>query len=262
MFDLFWKAGEKVKTRWVLFSIILLLALILLSEAGAQDNYFRNPEYSQEFIEQQQDLLRNVEKTFPRIVLWETFDGTTKPISSKENDGSLFYEMNRAGKREMMLAAPGKMQEDSGWGESHFNTTGSYVNFYLSVDVQLIEMDPEENGYLWIQYTDGDIVGSDFRSAGEIDFPSSVRIYETGPNGRVYTTFYDLSEYRYDYDPHKIEMIRLDGFTSVFIDGRFIVRFEDGFSGRFYQLYGVGMKTGGTYTAGSFDNLIIRFQNY
>ena len=55
-------------------------------------------------------------------------------------------------------------------------------------------------------------------------------------------------------------MIRLDGYTSVYIDHQFIVGFEDGFDGRFSHMYGVGLEPGGEYVTFAFDNFIIRRQ--
>lgn len=246
--------------KWIMSFVLLLL--FTAAAVSAQEGNFVNPEYSQDFIDQQMNLLRNVEKTFPRIVLWETFDGTTKPSAIKLRNNLNMYMMNRAGKREMMMASTQPAQKNDGYGEHHFDITGAFSNFYLSVDVQILEQDEGEHGYLWIQYTDGDIVGSEARSAGEIDFPVSIHMYDTGPEGQVSKTFYDLSAYRNDYGVHKIEMIRLDGLTNVYIDGRFLIQFADHFSGRFYQLYGAGLKAGGTYVTGQFDNLIVRFQSY
>lgn len=48
--------------------------------------------------------------------------------------------------------------------------------------------------------------------------------------------------------------------TSAFIDGHFIVGFEDGFTGNFYHIYGVGLHPGGKYATYAFDNFIIRRQ--
>ena len=84
--------------------------------------------------------------------------------------------------------------------------------------------------------------------------------YTTTAGERDYTTFYDLTEFENDHEPHTLEMIRLDGYTSVFIDGHFIVGFEDGFAGNFYHIYGVGPHQGGKYATYAFDNFIIRRQ--
>ena len=245
----------------VIFCILLLMLAAAVS-VYAQENGFVNPEYSPEYKAQQEQRLMTVEQTFPRLLLWNTYDGTEKPDTSTPGEGYYHYKANRAGKREMMVASAYPAAADKGWGESYFKITGSYTEFYLSVDVQIIEQDGNGKGYAWIQYTDGDLVGDEARTAAEIDFPFSIRKYETGPNGRIYTDYYDLSAFRGDRSPHKIEMIRQNGLTSIFIDGSFITEFADGLSGRFYTLYGVGLKQGGSYVTGQFDNYIVRFNNY
>ena len=245
--------------KYVLFCVFILM---LTATASVYAQGFVNPEYSPEYKVQQEQRLASVEQTFPRVLLRNTYDGTEKPETSTPGEGYYLYKANRAGKREMMLASASPAANDKGWGEHYFRTTGSYTEFYLSVDIQIIEQDESGNGYFWIEYTDANLVGDEARSAVSIDFPFAIRKYETGAGGRNYTTFYDLSSFRGDPSPHKIEMIRLKGMTSIFIDGSFIVEFADGLSGRFYNLFGPGLKTGGSYVTVHLDNLIVRFNNY
>ncbi|MBQ6502586.1 MAG: hypothetical protein IJI57_01570 [Flexilinea sp.] len=247
--------------KYIIFCVFAVMLTAAISVC-AQGNGFVNPDYSAEYKAQQEQRLWSVEQTFPRILLWETYDGTEKPDTSSPAEGFYYYDANRAGKREIMLASAAPASIEKGYGEQFFNITGSYTEFYLSMDVQIIEQDESQSGYLWIQYTDGNLVGDEARTAAEIDFPYAIRKYETGPGGRVYTTFYDLSEYRGDESPHRIEMIRQNGLTSVFIDGGFIVEFADGLSGRFYTLYGSALRVGGRYVTGHFDNYIVRFNSY
>lgn len=247
--------------KYVIFCIFILMLTAAVS-VFAQENGLVNPEYSAEYKAQQEQRLTSVEQTFPRILLWNTYDGTEKPDTSTPGEGYYLYKANRAGKREMMLSSANPAAIDRGWGEHYFHITGSYTEFYLSADVQIIEQDESGKGYIWIQYTDGDLVGDEARTAVEIDFPFAIRKYETGPNGRIYTEYYDLSAFRRDHSPHKIEMIRQNGVTCIFIDGSFITEFADGLGGRFYNLYGVGLKQGGSFVTGQVDNLIVRFNNY
>ena len=245
--------------KYVLFCVFVL---VLTAAVSVYAQGFVNPEYSAEYKAQQEQRLMTIEQTFPRLLLWKTYDGTEKPETSTPKEGYYHYKANRAGKREMMLASANPAAIDKGWGEHYFSTTGSYTEFYLSADIQIIEQDESGKGYAWIQYTDGDLVGDEARTAVEIDFPFAIQKYEPGEGGRNYTIFYDLSRFRGDPSPHKIEMIRQNGMTSMFIDGSFIVEFADGLSGRFYNLYGAGLKTGGSYVTVQFDNLIVRFNNY
>ena len=186
--------------KYVLFCVFVL---VLTAAASVYAQGFVNPEYSAEYKAQQEQRLMTVEQTFPRILLQKTYDGTEKPETSTPTEGYYLYKANRAGKREMMLASAKPAAADKGWGEHYFNITGSYTEFYLSADVQIIEQDESKNGFLWIEYTDANLVGKEARSGVEIDFPFSVLKYETEAGVRDYTTFYDLSRFRGDPSPHK-----------------------------------------------------------
>ncbi len=241
---------------------LCLLLLLMMAAVSAVNGYFENPEYPADFIAQQEQMLKNVEQLFPRIILRKTFDGTNKPVVTKPEPG--YYSATREinGKRERMLAAFSPAEAHHGWGEHFFNVTGSFENFYLSIEAQIIERDDSGNSYLWIQYTDDALVGESGRTAVTINFPVDIDQYETVGGERVYTTRYDLSRFADDYEPHKFEIIRLDGYVSYFIDGSFITGFEDGFDGRFYPLFGTGLDAGGLYVTAQFDNFTIRIQSY
>lgn len=246
-----------MKNRMIIGIFLMLLMLIRIPAALGES--FENPVYSQEYIAQQEGMLSQKEQYFPRFMFQENYNGDpTKPQISKPEGGYYKYEMVRGGKFEIMLAAYTSAPADQGWGETHFNTTGSYEDFYMAIEMQLIERDDSGTGYLWFQYTDGNIVGDNARSAVTIQYPLNIVSYVTGPEGRVYTTRYDLSAYKNDYQVHKVEIMRLDGYVRFYIDGHFVTGFDDGFSGRFYQLYGTGLNRGGKYVTGSFDNFILR----
>ena len=61
--------------KYVLFCIFLLM-LTAAASVYAQENGFVNPEYSPEYKAQQEQRLMTVEQTFPRLLLWNTYDGT------------------------------------------------------------------------------------------------------------------------------------------------------------------------------------------
>lgn len=246
-----------MKNRTIICILLMLILALFLIPAASADS-FENPVYTPEFIAEQEGMLRQKEQYFPRFIFQETFDVASKPAISKPGDGYYRYEMVRAGKHETMIATYRNNVKGQGWGESHFNTTGAYEDFYMSIEVQMLERDDSKTGYLWFQYTDVNLVGANNRKAVTIEFPNRIRSYITGSSGVVETIRYDLSEFKNDYQVHKIEVMRLDGYARIYIDGHFLTGFEDGFSGKFYQLYGVGLEEGGKYAAGLFDNFILR----
>ena len=241
--------------------ILLCVFLLLCTFTGlfAQDEEpFENPTYGEDFIAEQEAMLGNLDTLFPRTLLKETYDYDSGGTLDKF-DGFTFLSKNHGGKRELTVTAEDVSEGDEfnrGW--SLFNQAGSYENFYFRVDVRIVEQDESNSGWVWFQYSNQDLVGDANRDSGEIIFPDKIDTYETVAGERTYTTFYNLNEYENDYEEHTLEMIRLNGYTSAFIDGHFIVGFEDGFTGRFYHLYGVGLHAGGKYATYAFDNFTIR----
>ena len=256
-----------MKKLLVLSLVVLLLSAVFGSIFAQSDEevvleeeqMFENPVYTEHFIEQQNSLLDKLDTLFPRTLMNEKFDN---PDSYYEKlDGFTFSSETRNGRDEQTITAnpvSDIYMYNQGW--DLFNTTGSYSDFYLSIDITLIEQDDSSNGFVFFQYTDVDIVGDSKRSAATIMYPFVVETYVTKASGEDETLIYDLTQLglEHDYDTHTLEMIRLDGYTSVYIDHQFIVGFEDGFSGRFSHLYGIGLAQGGEYVTYAFDNFIIR----
>ena len=247
----------------VVFFVLFVLLITVFGAFAQDDEPFENPTYTAEFIEEQENMLQNLDTLFPRTLVNYNYEQVGSGISDdiEAFDGFTFKSLKVNGRNEITITAdvPSETEEyNRGW--QLFNTTGSYKNFYFHVDVQLVDQDESNSGWILFQYTDGIIVGENNRKAGEIIFPDKVDKYVTTSDGREYTTFYDLVDFENDREPHKLEMIRLDGYTSVYIDGHFIVGFEDGFTGNFYHLYGVGLHPGGKFATYAFDNFIIRRQ--
>ena len=241
-------------------SFLFLTIIFVLLSANSVFAQFENPTYSAKYVEQQEKMLENLDTLFPRLLFRETYDYNSGPDVS-QHDGFSFSTQDRSGHRELTITAYQVSDSyDYNLGWDLFNTTGSYENFYLHIDVQLIEQDESNSGYCWFQYTNVDVVGKDKRCSATIYFPEYINTYITKPTNTEYTTRYVLDEYENDYDQHTLEVIRLNGYTSIFIDRHFVVGFEDGFNSRFSHMYGVGLNPGGEYATYAFDNFIIRRQ--
>lgn len=236
--------------------MLLFTAAVVFADSG--DN-FANPVYDPEFIAQQERMLANIEQSFTRLLYRETFDVTSKPAISKPADGYYVSErITRLSRQDITLAAYKPLQYGAEHSEDFFNLTGSYPEFYVAMDAQMIERSDTGNDCFFIRYTNAGIVGEAASSGAEIAFPIAVRKFEGAPGNRTYTEYYDLSEYADDYGNNRIEMTRLNGYTSVFINGQFIVGFEDGLSGRFYQVFGSELGSGQGYVTAEFDNFLLR----
>ena len=237
--------------------IFVFLLLLFTAAAAAADT--GNPVYAPEFIARQETMLANAEQTFPRLLYTYTFDIPDKPSVSKPGDGFYLSERNnKLSRQEVMLSAykPGSGVRE--WGTDFFSMTGSYENFYLGVDVWMVEHADTADDYFWIRYTNEAIVGKNRSAGAEIAFPLAVRKFETGAGGRSYTNYCDLSGQADFYGYNRIEMTRLNGYTSVFMNGHFIAGFEDGLSGRFYQAFGAGLGPEQGYITVEFDNFVLR----
>ena len=131
------------------------------------------------------------------------------------------------------------------------------MNFYMSMEFQCVKQDEGFPARFWFQYSDVSMAGQENRHSGEIFFPSVIDAYCTTPEGRVYTTYYDLSkEYSMDNQMHVLEIIRYRGYTSCYIDHHFVTGFEDGFGGYFSPIYGVGLSEGGKEAVFITDNFV------
>ena len=256
-----------MKKLLVLSLVVLLLSAVFGSIFAQSDEevvleeeqMFENPVYTEHFIEQQNSLLDKLDTLFPRTLMNETFDYTDSYFDKL--DGFTFSSETRNGQCELTITAnpiSDKYMYTQGW--DLFNTTGSYSDFYLSIDIRLVDQDDSFSGFATFQYTDVDIVGDSKRSAVTIMYPFQIDSYATKASGDDEEIYYDLTQLDniFDYETHTLEMIRLDGYTSVYIDHQFIVGFEDGFSGRFSHVYGIGLAQGGEYVTYVFDNFIIR----
>ena len=239
--------------------ILLMLLFTTAAVFADTDGEFENPVYSPEFAAQQERMLADVEQTFARLLYRETFDLPAKPSVSRPGFGYYLSERNtKLSRKEITLSAYTPLPGDSEWGTNFFSITGSYENFYIGMDVQMIERSDTGHDYYWIRYTNEEIVGESASSGAEIAFPIAIRKFEGGPGGRSYTKYFDLSEYANDYRINRIEMTRLNGYTSVFINGHFITGFDDGLSGRFYQAFGSALGAGQGYVTAEFDNFVLR----
>ena len=259
--------------------VILVLLLLPFAAFAEEEKPFVNPVYSKEFIETQERKLAMVPVLFP-YTYKEADPGTKQedselrfsssgeekeePDSEQEDeleqfDGFTFrtHVINTT-RRELTITADTVSNSDKynrGW--DLYNTVKASMNFYMGMEIQCVRQDENSLAWFWFQYSDLCRVGDENRRAAEIVFPSVIDTYFTTPEGRVYTTYYDLSkEYSMDDQTHVLEIIRYRGYTSCYIDHHFITGFEDGFSGYFSPLYGVGLSEGGKEAVFITDNFV------
>ena len=167
--------------KFVLLGSLLFLLLNVLAVYAQDEESFENPTYTKKFIEQQERLLENLDTLFPRFLVKETYDYASPPEVVQE-DGFSFSSENKSGRRELTVTAYRiSDSEEYNLGWDLFNRTGSYENFYLHIDVQLIDQDESNSGWCWFQYSNGSIVGESNRCSGEIIFPDKIESYKTKP---------------------------------------------------------------------------------
>ena len=233
--------------------ILFILLLLLLSAAAVYAD-----DFSPEFIRQQESMLRSIDQYFPQLFQTNTFDTATEPEIEKTEYGVYTStRTTRAEKWETIIFSNKPVTEPAGC-ITYYDGIDFFSDFYASIEGQILERDDSEKGYIVISYSDQYISGESFTSRCEIDFPIGVireKISGEMSDGQIMA---DLTQYGTDYDNHRFEIIRLDGYTSIFIDRRFITGFADGFSGRFNFFWGAGLDPDGKYATGQFDNLIIR----
>ncbi len=261
------------------------LTMTVPPAAGSgEEEAFVNPVYSDEFIALQEKKLAMVPEFLPYLYTIknekstdteEHFSGDGKKDDEAETgepeeeiehvDGYTFISHNIGEtKKELSVVADDVSEDkefDRGW--NFYNTTSAHTDFYISVEMQCTHQDESNQGWFWFQYSDLSRVGDEHRKSGEILFPTKIDSYITEPgeneNSRKYYTYYDLSsEYKCDDQMYVLEMIRYRGYTSCYINHRFVAGFEDGFDGYFHLLYGVGVHPGGKETTFITDHPIKR----
>ena len=238
-----------MKQKTILFALLLLL----LSAAAVFAD-----DFSPEFIQQQESMLRSIDQYFPQILVTDTFDPEIEPEIDKVGDGIyISTRKTRAGKYEWIIFADKPVTESTSWG-TYKDGIGFYSDFYVSIEGQILERDDSEKGYIHFTYSDDEIVGGSDASWCCVNFPINVVKENRSAGESDEQIMTDLTQYGTDYDNHRFEIIRLHGYTSVFIDRRFVTGFADGFSGQFNFSWGVGLYPGGKYVTGQFDNLLIR----
>jgi len=238
-----------MKHKTILFTFLLLL----LSAAAVFAD-----DFSPEFIQLQESILRSIDQYFPRLLITETFDIEEKPdlTDSPEVGVDQYNRVTHAGKYEAFISA-WKPVSDTKRNETWLHKADLYSDFYFSIEGQILERDDSEKGSIYFGYTS--VYSEDSgNSYCEVDFPISIIRGKRFGEMRDEQIMADLTQYRADYDNHRFEIIRLDGYTSVFIDRRLVAGFADGFSGKFYFFWGAGLFPGGKYAGGQFDNVLIR----
>ena len=109
-----------MKQKIIRFTLLLLL----LSAAAVYAD-----DFSPEFIQQQESMLRSIDQYFPRLLITETFDTAAKPeVSELEDSIYGFHRITRAGKWETMISAAKPAAEMLIW-TYFFTEIGFYSDF-------------------------------------------------------------------------------------------------------------------------------------
>ncbi len=150
--------------------IILFTFLLLLLPAAA----FSADDFSPEFIQQQESILRSIDQYFPRLLLKETFDIEEKPDITDSPDIGVdpYTRITRAGKYETFISAWKPVSAKQMYDTS-LNQADLYNDFYVSIDGQVLERDDSEKGFIYFGYST--VFSEDSgNSYCEVDFPISI----------------------------------------------------------------------------------------
>ena len=94
-----------MKKSVILISLVLMI-FIVLSASAQEGQTFENPTYTQEFIEQQESLLNNLDSLFPRTLLKYTYEeGTAISDDAEQFEGFTFKSVKKDGRNEITITA-------------------------------------------------------------------------------------------------------------------------------------------------------------
>lgn len=208
---------------------------------------------------QKQQLLNNLEITFPQIFINEA--NMALPLETRDLGDGKTYKTDYANEiYTERINAPAPLSKSITAGTYINPDLGSYGDFAFRSDITISEVQPEgSNGYCFFVYTNHNLVqGNEFN---ELVFKLGYGIYTytyTEAEGGKSNTLIDLSAYKESGKKYHLDIIRQNGVANAFIDGNFIGEVNDGIDGNVSGFIGMTLGTGGQNAACSFDNIEIR----
>ncbi|HPG19348.1 MAG TPA: hypothetical protein PLG58_02020 [Flexilinea sp.] len=238
---------------WIL-SVILLLFMIFGASAQSEgDDQSRQTG---------DNLLKNSEKVFPRLLINEDFsENLPLDVYEDESNGikitSVIQQKNGVIKATNYV--DGLIKDIEGLSAFYSETYyGTLSEFHLHVEVSILNEFPDSTGSCFIEYTNEAVVGENSRQTVELILGSRIDTYQTKSGSRVLTTLYDLSGTHEVGKIYNIDIIRYGGIGYFFIDGVFLIAYQDNIKENLSWMTGPIVGIGGEQTTCIFDKIWVR----
>ncbi len=140
--------------------------------------------------------------------------------------------------------------------------SGTITNFYVSMDVYVNDNYPADKAFCGVRFSDKELTAAnDYKTTTvQIGDGINVSVFDSSTGEATATDSQAL------WNPKgtaiKIEVIHLFGHTLYFANSQYVGQIEDDIMGRSFLYYGLFLNSGGTDTYCSFDNIVVRRENY
>lgn len=241
------------KHFWILSVILLLfLSSASLAQSGGDDQFRQTGE----------DLLKNSEKIFPRLLINDDFSEIIPlQVSEGESEGikitSITQQKNNI--RKTTIYADEPLKSDVGKSAFYSQTYyGTLSEFHLHVEMSLLNEFPDSTGKCFVQYTNEAVVGENSRQSVELILGSKIDAYQSKAGNREYTTLYDLRNTHEIGKTYHIDIIRYGGIGYFFIDGVFLSAYQDNIKENLSWMIGSFLEAGGEQATCVLDKIWVR----
>ncbi|MHC1770446.1 MAG: hypothetical protein AB9907_01695 [Flexilinea sp.] len=207
---------------------------------------------------EKQQLLNNVQTTFPYVAIneenWGVYGG-----QDDIGGGETFINRFENGIYHSILSASTPLSDSDSYGFFIDPDLGLFRNFALHTDVTLSDVRPTGSyGDCYVSYTDINSVDEGQTKWFDVEVGYDIDTYDSTSDDTK--TWYDLSSYGELGKNYSIDVIRMNGIASIFIDGVYIGEVEDGITEKVTMWLGTFIGSDSQYVDCAFDNFEIRTQ--
>ncbi len=208
-------------------------------------------------VENQPIQLEQIESLFPTIILDKNNSGLEN-LQTNLGDGKNYTTLFKNGIYHTIFSSPVPLTEGFSYGEYFRQNTVSISDFVFHADVTLSEVLPAgSTGNCVLAYTNGKTIQDELYRSVHL-FLGDESFGYSQDNGGAYQEGIDLSAFGEIGRNYSINIIRMNGTTSIFIDGVLVEEIWDEMEGNINWWFGSYTGSGGTYTDCAFNNFEIR----
>ena len=208
-------------------------------------------------VENQPIQLEQIESLFPTIILDRNNSGLEN-LQTNLGDGKNYTTLFKNGIYHTIFSSPVPLTEGFSYGEYFRQNTASISDFAFHADVALSEVLPAgSTGNCVLAYTNGKTIQDELYRSVHL-FLGDESFGYSQDNGGAYQEGSDLSAFGEIGRNYSIDIIRMNGTASIFIDGVLVEEIWDEMEGNINWWFGSYTGSGGTYTDCAFNNFEIR----